>query len=120
MLEFVETNGLIDHIDPVQYSVRLLIPPGSWLADHEETLPYRGPLDEAAFTYRWEHPDTRMDQLQKDVAQLVARDADNETDTAATFYGVKELANGRDPESVACQLPPERHRAPRLTESWFC
>ncbi|MDP6554748.1 MAG: CUAEP/CCAEP-tail radical SAM protein [Pirellulaceae bacterium] len=120
VLEFVETNGLIDHIDPVQYSVRLLIPPGSWLADHEETLPYRGPLDEAAFTYRWEHPDARMDQLQKDVAQLVARDADNETDTAATFHGVKELANGRDPESVVCQLSPERHRAPRLTESWFC
>ena len=58
VLEFIEENDLIDHIDPVQYSIRLLIPPGSWLADRDETLPYRGPLDEAAFTYRWTHPDS--------------------------------------------------------------
>ena len=120
VLEFVETNGLIDNIDPVQYSIRLLIPPGSWLADHKETLPHRGPLDEAAFTYRWKHPDPGMDQLQKEIAQLVARDAEDERDTAATFYSVKELASGRDPDGVTCSLPPDRHRVPRLTESWFC
>jgi radical SAM superfamily enzyme YgiQ (UPF0313 family) len=120
VLEFVESNGLIDNIDAVQYSIRLLIPPGSWLADHEETLPHRGPLDEAAFTYRWKHPDPGMDQLQKDIAQLVAQDAEDETDPAVTFYSVKELAYGRDPRNVVCSLPEERHRAPRLTESWFC
>jgi hypothetical protein len=120
VLEFVESNGLIDNIDAVQYSIRLLIPPGSWLADHEETLPHRGPLDEAAFTYRWKHPDPGMDQLQKDIAELVAKDAEDERDPAETFYSVKELAHGRDPESFVCSLPLERHRAPRLTESWFC
>ena len=40
ILDFVEENDIIDHVDPVQYSIRLLIPPGSWLADHEETLPF--------------------------------------------------------------------------------
>ena len=120
VLEFIEENDLIDHIDPVQYSVRLLIPPGSWLADHEETLPYRGPLDEAAFTYRWEHPDPRMDQLQKDVARLVEQDAEAEEDAATTFLRIKELAYGREPVGVACSLPTDRQRAPRMTESWFC
>ncbi|MFT5524444.1 MAG: radical SAM superfamily enzyme YgiQ (UPF0313 family) [Pirellulaceae bacterium] len=120
VLEFVETNGLIDNIDPVQYSVRLLIPPGSWLAEHKETLPHRGPLDEAAFTFRWKHPDPRMDQLQKDVARLIARDADNETDAAVTFFAVKAIALGRDPELATCSMPLDRERAPRLTEPWFC
>ena len=120
VLEFVETNRLIDNVDPVQYSVRLLIPPGSWLANHTETLPHRGPLDEAAFTYRWAHPDPRMDQLQKDVAQLVARDAENDTDAAATFYAVRQLALGRDPDHARCLLPLDRRRPPRLTEPWFC
>ena len=120
VLEFVETNGLIDNIDPVQYSVRLLIPPGSWLADHEETLRYRGPLDEAAFSYQWTHPDPFMDRLQKDIAKRVARDADTGEDVAQTFFAVKELANGREPVNVACSLSSERKRAPRLTEAWFC
>lgn len=120
VLDFVEENELIDHVDPVQYSVRLLIPPGSWLADHEETLPYRGNLDEASFTYRWQHPDPRMDQLQKDVARIVEQDAQAETDPATTFYKLKELANDREPVSLACSLPADRERAPRMSESWFC
>jgi radical SAM superfamily enzyme YgiQ (UPF0313 family) len=120
VLDFVEENGYIDNIDPVQYSVRLLIPPGSWLADHPDTLPYRGDLDEAAFTYRWNHPDSEMDRLQKEVAKLVAEDADNEADAAATFYRIKELAHGRDPTGVTCLLGDDREIAPRLTEPWFC
>jgi radical SAM superfamily enzyme YgiQ (UPF0313 family) len=121
VLEFVEEWGLIDHVDPVQYSIRLLIPPGSWLADHPETLPYRGPLDEAAFTYRWTHPDPRMDRLQKEVARLVESDAQAGEDTAVTFYRILELAGGRQlVGSAACPLSADRPRPPRLSESWFC
>jgi radical SAM superfamily enzyme YgiQ (UPF0313 family) len=120
VLDFVEENGYIDNIDPVQYSVRLLIPPGSWLADHEETIPFRGELDEAAFTYRWNHPDPEMDRLQKEIGKLVAEDADRGADPAKTFYRIKELAHGRDPTSVTCSLAIDREMAPRLTEAWFC
>ena len=120
VLEFVEANDLIDHVDPVQYSVRLLIPPGSWLADHEETLPYRGELDEAAFTYRWTHPDPRMDQLQKNIAKLVEQDAEADEDTAATFYRIMELAGSRQPVGAASSMAADRQRAPRMTETWFC
>jgi len=120
MLAFVEANGLIDQVDPVQYAIRLLIPPGSWLADHPETLPYRGPLDEAAFTYRWTHPDPGMDRLHTEVSQLVERDAAAEVDSATTFYRIWELANGSQPVVPACELSPDRERTPRLTKSWFC
>ena len=120
MLSFVEANGLIDQIDPVQYSIRLLIPPGSLLAEHPATLPHRGELDEAAFTFRWTHPDPRMDRLHQDVSRLVEEDAQSGADSADTFYRVFELARGRQPTSVACSLPADRKRTPRLTESWFC
>jgi radical SAM superfamily enzyme YgiQ (UPF0313 family) len=120
VLEFIDTNDLIDHVDPVQYAIRLLIPPGSWLAEHDETLPYRGELDEAALTYRWEHPDPRMDQLQKDVAMVVEQDAQAEADPAATFYRIKELAFGDGPVVLARPIVADRKRAPRMTESWFC
>lgn len=120
VLEFVEENDLIDHIDPVQYSIRLLIPPGSWLADHEETLPYRGPLDQAAFTYRWTHPDPAMDLLQKEIAKLVEKNARDEVDSFTTFYQVKKLASGESQTVGHFQpLPVDRQPAPRMTESWF-
>jgi radical SAM superfamily enzyme YgiQ (UPF0313 family) len=120
VLNFIDANALIDHVDPVQYAIRLLIPPGSWLAELPETLPHRGPLDEAAFTYRWTHPDPRMDHLHKQVSRLVEEDAQVGEDAATTFYRVMELAHGRDPAEAICSLAPNRQRAPRLTESWFC
>jgi len=120
MLHFTEANGLIDHIDPVQFVIRLLIPPGSWLAEHPETLPHRGSLDEAAFTYRWTHPDPNMDRLQKAVSKLVERDTQDGVDPADTFYKILDLAHDREPAGVTSSLPVDRLRAPRLTESWFC
>jgi len=124
MLDFVEDHGLIDHVDPVQYSIRLLVPPGSWLADHPQMLPHRGALDEAAFTYRWAHPDPEMDRLQTTVARLVEDAAQSDEDPATTFYRIKALADpAADPDAPLCvppTLPENRKRAPRLTESWFC
>ena len=120
MLDFVETNDLVDHVDPVQFVIRLLIPPGSWLAEHAETLPHRGDLDEAALTYRWTHPDPHMDQLHKQVIELVERDSLAEEDPAVTFERLVELAHGRDPAAAVCSRPADRIRPPRLTESWFC
>lgn len=119
VLEFIEAHGLIDHVDPVQYAIRLLIPPGSWLAEHPATLPHRGSLDEAAFTYRWKHPDPSMDQLQKEVAQLVEEDARLGEDPAATFYRVWQRASDKAP-IIPVLADFDRIRAPRLTESWFC
>jgi radical SAM superfamily enzyme YgiQ (UPF0313 family) len=120
VLHFIDENDLIDHVDPVQFAIRLLIPPGSWLADHAETLPHRGPLDEAAFTYRWTHPDPRMDQLHRDVTGVVEAAARAGEDPAVTFDRILNLAEGEKPTVVRRQPKANRRRAPRLTESWFC
>jgi radical SAM superfamily enzyme YgiQ (UPF0313 family) len=120
ILDFIEEHGLIDHVDPVQYTIRLLVPPGSYLMDHPAFLPHRGALDQPLFSYRWKHPDPEMDQLQREVAALVEHDTQAGEDTALTFYRVKALAEGRRVKDVCCPLPRERMKAPRLSEPWFC
>jgi radical SAM superfamily enzyme YgiQ (UPF0313 family) len=120
ILDFVEEHGLIDHIDPVQYTIRLLVPPGSYLMDHPAMLPYRGELNQSLFSYRWAHPDPAMDRLQQEVAALVERSTREEEDTALTFYRVKALAEERTPDDASSPLPRDRVRAPRLSEPWFC
>ena len=118
VLEFIEAHGMIDHVDPVQYTIRLLIPPGSYLLNRPEMKPHLGPLDQASFSHVWAHPDPRMDRLQKKIAALVEKDVHAGTDPGVTFYRVWSLAAGREPGAVV--LPQDRERAPRLTESWFC
>jgi radical SAM superfamily enzyme YgiQ (UPF0313 family) len=120
MLAFIEEQGLIDHVDPVQYTIRLLVPPGSYLADRPEMKPHLGPLDQAAFSYVWAHPDPRMDRLQKEVGALVEKDVQAGEDPAGTFYRVWSLAAGRKRGTLVPALPPDRERPPRLSEPWFC
>jgi radical SAM superfamily enzyme YgiQ (UPF0313 family) len=68
MLAFIEEHDLIDHVDPVQYTIRLLVPPGSYILNRPEMKPYLGPLDQASFSYRWTHPDPHVDAVRGCVA----------------------------------------------------
>jgi len=124
LLDFMESEELIDRVDPVQYSLRLLIPPGSLLLQSAALRPHLGALEEEAFSYRWTHPDPRMDRLQEAVAAVVARGAERSEDTAVTFDRVRELADGTAGasahSSVAARLAADRPHPPRLTEPWFC
>ncbi|MBI3292737.1 MAG: radical SAM protein [Elusimicrobia bacterium] len=116
MLTWIEEEGLVDHVDPVHYSIRLLVPPGSSLLSQGEIQPFLGLLDQANFYYRWTHPDPRMDKLQKQVARLVEEAARVNEDPLVTFSQIKRLAG-----TNGFQLPPlDRKRPPRLTETWFC
>ena len=123
ILEFVDTHRLVYHVDPIQYAVRLLIPPGSYLLNRPETKEHNLTLDQTAFSYIWTHTDPRMDELHKTVNTLVENDARTEIDALDTFYRIWELAADMQRSS---HTPLSRHRkkthlpAPRLTEAWFC
>lgn len=124
LLDFVESEALVDAVDPVQYSIRLLVPPGSALLAHAGLRPHLGELDQAAFSYRWTHPDPRMDALHAVVSTTVEAAARAKDDTAATFTAVRALA--RDAAGLPSRIESSpavyrnRCRVPRLTESWFC
>jgi radical SAM superfamily enzyme YgiQ (UPF0313 family) len=119
LLETFAREGWLEALDPVQLSIRLLVPPGSLLLGDAE-LPTEG-LDEGALTYRWRHPDPRMDALQAKVAREVEAGAATSATAGAVFDRVRQLA-------LAAAGRPHVHvvaadtgtRAPRLTESWFC
>jgi hypothetical protein len=106
----------------VQWALRLLVPPGSLLVDHPAMRPYLGDLAEAELSYRWTHPDPRMEQLHQAVDAVVTRAADRQQDAAVTFAAVRDLADAA--AGVAARPPlalaPDRRRPPRLTEPWFC
>ena len=124
-LDLIDTfarEGWVEALDPVQLSIRLLLPPGSLLLGDPE-LALDG-FDPAALTHRWHHPDPRMDALQGKVARVVEAAAATGERPAETFERVRQLAlaaAGRPHVHVAPAVAADTgRRAPRLTESWFC
>ncbi|HEY7350736.1 MAG TPA: CUAEP/CCAEP-tail radical SAM protein [Ktedonobacterales bacterium] len=124
LLTFIEQYHLIEQIDPVHYSIRLLLPPGAALLDKPAMRPSLGELDAAAFSYQWTHPDPRLDRLQQEVAALVEAGERSNTPADETFYAIKALAEetaGLVLTAAGRARPPfARKETPHLTESWFC
>lgn len=119
LLDWAADQDLIDAIDPVQWSIRLLVPPGSCLLGKPWLDPHLAGLDPEALTFRWSHPDPRMDRLHETVTAIVADAAAAREDPAATWERVREAAD--DGAAVVAAGPARRGgRAPRLTEPWFC
>ncbi len=123
-LEFIRARGLEAHIAPVQLGIRLLLPPRSLLIDAPEAAEWLGELDPAAFTYRWRHPDPRLDRLHALVSDRVAAgDAVGES-AAATHAAVRalayDLAGRPEPAGPLLGRAATRRPPPRLTENWFC
>ena len=122
LLAWIAERDLIAFIPAVQLSIRLLAPPGSALLDHVDAGSWAGPLDAANFVHTWRHPDSAMDDLQKEVA-LLAEQAPAQGDSVIeTFAAITRHAyakTGRPapilPEPTIASLAP-----PRLTEDWFC
>ncbi len=106
ILTFVANHDLVGNVDPVQYSVRLLVPQGSLLLGHIDDL---DPWDPTALSYPWT---SDLDPIQREFAAVVEAGADDPD--AEVFNRLRELVD----------LPPIAidavTTAPRLTESWFC
>jgi hypothetical protein len=119
LLEVFEARGWLPQLDPVQLSIRLLVPPGSLLEGDPE-IAFDG-LDAAGLTWRWNHPDPRMDALQPRVAAVVEDGAARREPPTATIARVKALALAAAGKPHAhVEVRPDPRRVPRLTESWFC
>jgi len=114
LFRWIADEGLESDVEPIQMALRLLVPPGSLLAEHPGLAPYLGELDRVALTYRWDHPDPRMDDLQKRAMQLVELGAREKWRSSATFAQLAKLVSIRFEESESAR------RTPRLTEAWFC
>jgi radical SAM superfamily enzyme YgiQ (UPF0313 family) len=123
VLDWIEEEDLVDHVDPVQFTVRLLVPPGSDLLGRASIQPFLGALVPESFTHPWTHPDPRMDELHARVSTLVERASETGEDPVVTFARIRDLVGsmGEAPTSIFRRpAPADRVRAPRLTEPWFC
>ena len=126
ILDFVAAHDLVGNVDPVQYSIRLLLPKGSLLLALPEMQRYLGPYKEAQLSYSWQAADPAVDALQQELATLVAALSAEDTDIAASYAAVRVLvldAAGSAAEGRAREIPVNSERAaasPRLTEAWFC
>jgi hypothetical protein len=112
LLDFVEREELWEHVDAVQYAIRLLLPPGSSLLGTPQLAPYLGDFRADLFTYEWRHADARMTALFPEVARAVEDGVRGGAEPAAIFAQVRALAGAAAGRREAAPAPrPGQHAA---------
>ncbi|CAN5656863.1 CUAEP/CCAEP-tail radical SAM protein [soil metagenome] len=112
--------GLVEHVAPIQYAIRLLVTNKSRLLELDDIRRLVQPFDPVSLTYPWTHPDPRVDRLHHIVSGIVGvRITAPRTEIFAQVWGA---AHAGEESLLRRQLPvlPSRASIPYLTEPWYC
>ena len=127
--EFLRTLAdldLVDHVSPVQYAIRLLIPAGSKLLELSEVTDLVMEFDEQRLYFPWKHRDQAVDRLFEQVARIVGTAIKANRGRREIFkevWGASQTAQHGD--AVGMVEPPLDEvrplaAVPYLTEPWYC
>jgi radical SAM superfamily enzyme YgiQ (UPF0313 family) len=120
VVDFVVDHDLVGNVDPVQLSIRLLVPEGSLMLDIPEMQAYLGPYDPETLSYSWSAADPRTVELQRRIAERVEdADASSNAEIFCDVASIVHEAAGRPAIDRVAVLASAKV-APRLTEAWFC
>ena len=130
LIDLVARADLIGNVDPIQYSIRLLVPPGSLLLTSGHLDGYLDYYDPGQLGWTWRSSDPRLDALQQRLADMASSADTGHWSAMETYEFVRQaVAEAISSDVRLGSLPdPEEHLRstyemdlrPRLTESWFC
>ena len=120
LLERLVELHLVESVPPVQLTIRLLVPEGSWLLRLPGFREKLMAFDARLLGYPWSHPDSRVDRLQRDLQARVARCEQEGLPRREVFAVIWRLAH----EAAGCPAPKLSSNLgapiPRLSEPWYC
>ena len=121
LLQHVVDLKLVENIPPVQFSIRLLIPNGSYLFKLPGFRERVEDFDPTMLGYPWRHQDPRVDKLQQTIQACVANAEQEGRSRSETFTKIWQLAHRAAGESsLMVTRGHVGEEIPRLSEPWYC
>jgi radical SAM superfamily enzyme YgiQ (UPF0313 family) len=120
LLERLLELQLVESVPPVQLTIRLLVPEGSYLLKLPGFKEKLMAFDPKFLGYPWGHPDPRVDGLQQDLHSRVARCEEERLPRREVFAAIWRMAHeaaGRTAPILTGNLGTP---IPRLSEPWYC
>ncbi|HWN30929.1 MAG TPA: CUAEP/CCAEP-tail radical SAM protein, partial [Burkholderiales bacterium] len=119
LLRRIADLDLVESVPPVQLSIRLLIPKGSYLLQLPGFSDLIEDFDPVLLGYPWRHRDPRVDRLQSQVQSLVEQS--EKLPRREAFERIRQMAHAALGIRVPA-LPKSKNQRPipRLSEPWYC
>jgi radical SAM superfamily enzyme YgiQ (UPF0313 family) len=121
LLQLLAKLQLVESVAPVQLSIRLLVPAGSYILHLPELDNILGRFDPGILGHPWQSPDPRVDALQQEVQAWVTRAEAEGKSRPEIFTGIWRLAHAQAGKAApALDIAHAGKAVPRLSENWYC
>jgi radical SAM superfamily enzyme YgiQ (UPF0313 family) len=120
MLERLVELQLVQSVPPVQLTIRLLVPAGSYLLQLPGFRDTLMAFDPTLLGYPWVHSDPRVDRLQQELQALVVRSEKENLPRREVFAAVWRMAHEAGERPVPELAVDLGSPIPRLSEPWYC
>ena len=120
LLERLVELQLVESVPPVQLTIRLLVPEGSYLLKLPGFREKLMAFDSGLLGYPWVHADPLVDRLQRELQALVAQSEKENLSRREVFAAIWRVAHEAAERPVPGLAGNLGSPIPRLSEPWYC
>lgn len=120
LLDQIVALDLVENVAPVQLSIRLLVPHGSWLFRIDGFAERVQAFDPELLGYPWHHPDPRVDALQREIQAAVTAGEEAGLPRMNLFTRIWTLSHQALGLDTPLLSPTAQPAVPRMSEPWYC
>ena len=118
IIKLIENYKLRETVDPIQLTIKLLVPKNSLILKRPEMKEYLLDYDPASFSYAWKYKFPNIDNIQNELFTYVLQhESENEY---AQYLGLVDILESHTNETLLNSEKYSQRIVPKLSETWFC
>ena len=118
IIKLIENYKLRETVDPIQLTIKLLVPKNSLILKRPEMKEYLLDYDPASFSYAWQYKFPNIDNIQNELFTYVLQhESENEY---AQYLGLVDILESHTNETLLNSEKYSQRIVPKLSETWFC
>ena len=118
IVNLIEKYKLRETVDPIQLTIKLLIPKHSLIIKKPEINKYLGNYEKNSLSFKWEYENNDVEKLQSSLFDFILNNS--ELNEHKQYLGMVNIIEKCTDTKLLTNSSYDFKNVPKLSETWFC
>ena len=118
IVKLIEKYELRETVDPIQLTIKLLIPKHSLIIKKPEINKYLGNYEKNSLSFKWKYENNDVEKLQSSLFDFILHNS--ELDEHKQYLGMVNIIEKFTDTELLKNSTYDFKNVPKLSETWFC
>ena len=118
IVKLIEKYELRETVDPIQLTIKLLIPKHSLIIKKPEINKYLGNYEKNSLSFKWEYENNDVEKLQSSLFDFILNNS--ELNEHKQYLGMVNIIEKCTDTKLLTNSSYDFKNVPKLSETWFC